>query len=60
MFANDYNMNFKNYGQMATIYKVEIVSEWINWDPKDLEEMIKKAIEDKQMNTVKVKAERKQ
>jgi len=44
---------------MATVYKVEIVSVWINWHPKDLEEMIKKAIEDKEMNTVKVKVERK-
>ncbi|WP_299524143.1 hypothetical protein [uncultured Lutibacter sp.] len=43
---------------MATVYKVEIVSDWINWHPKDLEKMIKKAIEDKEMNTVKVKVER--
>tara|TARA_R110000787_G_scaffold245985_1_gene351782 strand:+ start:212 stop:346 length:135 start_codon:yes stop_codon:yes gene_type:complete len=44
---------------MATIYKVEIVSEWVNWHEDDLAEMIKKAIEDRDMNTVKVKAERK-
>ena len=44
---------------MATVYKVEIVSEWINWHPKDLEEMIKKAIEDKEENEVKVTVERK-
>ena len=43
---------------MATVFKVEIVSDWINWHPKDLEKMIKKAIEDKEMNTVKVKVER--
>lgn len=39
---------------MATVYKVEIVSDWINWHPKDLEKMIKQAIEDRDMNTVKV------
>ena len=44
---------------MATVYKVEIVSHWINWHPKDLEEIIKKAIEDKEDNEVTVRVERK-
>jgi hypothetical protein len=44
---------------MATVYKVEIVSHWSNINPKRLEEIIKKAINDKTIdNLVEVKAER--
>ena len=44
---------------MATVYKVEIVSHWINYRPKDLEKIIQKAIEDKEENDVTVRVERK-
>lgn len=45
---------------MATVYKVEVVSHWANLNPKRLEEIIKKAIEDKTINNVvQVRAERK-
>ncbi len=44
---------------MATIYKVEIASHWINYHPKDLEKSIKKTLEDLDNNEITVKAERK-
>ena len=44
---------------MATIYKVEIVSHWVNYHPKEFEEIIKKALEDLGKNEITVKVERK-
>ena len=44
---------------MATVYKVEIVSHWINHHPKDIEKIIEKAMHSEGMNEVEVKAERK-
>ena len=44
---------------MATIYKVEIVSHWVNYDEESFETIIKKALEDADMNEVTVKVERK-
>ena len=44
---------------MATVYKVEIVSHWINHHPKDIEKIIEKAMYSEDMNEVTVKAERK-
>jgi len=52
---------------MATIYKIEIevVSEWINYTPKDIEIMIKEKIEDthevlnQEFKVSVIKAERK-
>ena len=44
---------------MATVYKVKVVSHWINYHPKDLEKAIKKALEDLDNNEITVKAERK-
>ena len=44
---------------MATVYKVEVVSHWINYHPKDLEKAIKKALEDLDNNEITVEAERK-
>jgi hypothetical protein len=43
---------------MATVYKVEIVSHWINYTPKDLEEVIKKALNKEVRNVVCVEVER--
>ena len=39
---------------MATVYEIEVVSDWVNWHPNDLKKMIQKAIEDKELNTVRV------
>ena len=44
---------------MATVYKVEVVSHWINYHPDDIEKAIKKALEDLDNNEITVKAERK-
>jgi hypothetical protein len=45
---------------MAAVYKVEVVSHWANLTPKKLEEIVKKAIEDKTTNNVvEVRVERK-
>ena len=33
---------------MATVYKVEIVSDWINYTEEDLKRMIEKAFEDEE------------
>lgn len=45
---------------MATVYEVKIVSQWVNINPKRLQEIIKKAIEDKTIyNIVDVKVDRK-
>ena len=45
---------------MATVYKVEVVSHWVNLSPERLEGIIKKAIEDETINNVvQVRAERK-
>jgi|15BtaG_2_1085339.scaffolds.fasta_scaffold10277_7 hypothetical protein len=45
---------------MATVYKVEVVSHWINYTPKEIEKVIKEAIEKlNYTNEVTVKAERK-
>lgn len=45
---------------MATVYKIELTSHWLNYNPKDIEKMIKKAMCSEDMNTVTVKAEKKQ
>jgi len=44
---------------MATVYKVEIVSHWVNMNPKRLEQIIKEAIGDKTIdNVVEVEVKR--
>ena len=43
---------------MATLYKAEIVSYWINYEPKELEEIIKKALKEKGVE-IKVNVKRK-
>ena len=45
---------------MATIYKIEVVSHWINYTPEEIEKAIKEAIEKlNYTNEVTVNAERK-
>ena len=39
---------------MSTIYKIELVSHWINYNPKDLEEKIKEVLKDKK-NEIEIK-----
>jgi len=45
---------------MATLYKIELTSHWLNYHPKDIEKIIEKAMYSEDMNEVTVKAERKQ
>jgi hypothetical protein len=42
---------------MATIYKVEIVSHWINYDKESFKAIIKKALEDAEINEFTVEVE---
>jgi hypothetical protein len=39
---------------MATVYKVEIVSDWINYTEEELKIMIEKAFEKEKGNEIKV------
>ena len=34
----------KNYGIMATVYKVEVVSHWINYTKEELQKILQEAI----------------
>jgi hypothetical protein len=56
--SKGYNRQNKNKKIMAAVYKVEIVSHWINYTPKDLEEIIKKALNKEVRNVVCVEVER--
>lgn len=44
---------------MATVYKIELVSHWVNVSPDRLEKIIKEALKKEQVTAVEVKAERK-
>lgn len=44
---------------MATVYKIELTSHWLNYQPRDIEKIIEKAMYSEDMNGVTVKAERK-
>jgi len=51
----------KNYGIMATVYKVEIVSHWISYTEEQLKKMIEDAIKEKERqkgNEIQIKVER--
>ena len=39
---------------MATVYKVEIVSHWINYHPNDLKKILEKALYNEDMNEVSI------
>ena len=41
---------------MATVYKIELVSHWVNYHPKDIEKIIKEALKQKG-NEIEVKAQ---
>jgi hypothetical protein len=43
---------------MATVYKVEIVSHWLSYHPKDLQKILEDALYNEDMNEVSVKVER--
>ncbi len=43
---------------MATVYKIELTSHWLNYHPRDIEKMIEKAFYSEDINEVTVKAER--
>lgn len=38
----------KNYEIMATVYKVEVVSQWINYTEEQLKQMLETAIKEKE------------
>ena len=47
---------------MATVYKVKVVSHWINYTEEQLKKMLEDAIKDKERekgNTIQVEVERK-
>lgn len=44
---------------MATVYEIELVSHWVNIDPKKLEKIIIETLKKEQVNAVEVKARRK-
>ena len=44
---------------MATVYKVEIVSHWLSYHPKDLQKLLENALYNEDMNEVNVTVERK-
>ena len=51
----------KNYGIMATVYKVEVVSQWINYTEEQLKKMLEEAIKEKERqkgNEIQIKVER--
>ena len=51
----------KNYGIMATVYKVEVVSHWINYTEEQLKQMLEEAIKEKERqkgNEIQIKVER--
>tara|TARA_R110000823_G_scaffold306061_1_gene428328 strand:- start:146 stop:343 length:198 start_codon:yes stop_codon:yes gene_type:complete len=61
---NDKYKKRKNYGIMATVYKIEIetVSAWTNYEPKELEKKIKQFLEEQDslcMESTKIKVVRK-
>lgn len=46
---------------MATVYKVEVVSHWINYSEEQIKEMIESAIKDKERdkgNTVQIRVQK--
>jgi len=46
---------------MATVYKVEVVSHWINYTEEELQKILEDAIKDKERdkgNTIQIKVER--
>jgi hypothetical protein len=52
---------WKNYGIMATVYKVEAVSHWINYTEEQLRNMLEDAIKEKERqkgNEIQIKVER--
>jgi hypothetical protein len=42
---------------MATVYKVEIVSHWLNYHPKDLKKILEDALYSEDMNEVSIKVD---
>jgi len=51
----------KNYGIMATVYKVEVVSHWINYTEEQLRKILEDAIKEKEIqkgNEIQIKVER--
>ena len=44
---------------MATVYKIEVVSYWVNYSEEEIQEMIKKALKDVKGNDFEVEVERK-
>ena len=43
---------------MATVYKVEIVSHWLSYPPKDLQKLLEDALDNEDMNEVSVLVEK--
>ena len=43
---------------MATVYKVEIVSHWLNYHPNDLQRILEQSLYNEDMNEVSVTVER--
>ena len=42
---------------MATVYKIEVVSHWVNYNPEDLKQKIEAALKDEGGNEVTVTVE---
>lgn len=43
---------------MATVYKVEITSHWVNYQEKELKKMLEKALKDEGGNEITVEVKR--
>ena len=43
---------------MAAVYKVEIVSHWLSYHPKDLQKILEDALYNEDMNEVSIEVER--
>ena len=55
----NFKLRINKHKIMATVYKIELTSHWLNYHPKDVEKIIEKAMYSEDMNEVTVKAERK-
>ena len=49
-------INIKNY-DMATVYKVELVSHWINYTKEDLQKLLEKAVKTIEVNGNEIQIE---